>query len=494
MANAAARSLSLFAALVFCVLTAACGTQKGAPELSLLYNASAKYHGVDRNPIVVIPGILGSKLRDEESGVLVWGAFNASGASPNEPEGLRRIALPIGKSDQPLAQLTDRVIPDGVLDKARVSLLGIPIELEVYAGILQTLGIGGYRDEALGLAGEIDYGTDHYTCFQFSYDWRRDIVESARHLHAFLEAKRAEVRREHLKRFGVDEPNIKFDIATHSMGGLVVRYFLMYGSQDLPTDGSLPELTWEGAKYVERVILIGTPNAGSVLSLQNLVDGKDFGPFIPIYPSSLLGTFPSTYQLLPRTRHKTVVWDGDKSMPVDDNLDPDLWERLGWGLASPKEADVIARMMPEIADPEERHRRALALQARILRRAKAFMAALDRPAEPPPGLELLLVAGDGIATPRTASIDSKTGRLTVLDTGEGDGTVLRSSALLDEREDGNWEARVRSPVVFHSILFLPTEHVALTRNPIFRDNVLFWLLEDPRGEGMPLADSASPAP
>lgn len=494
MLDASTRLLRLCAALIACTLIAACGAQKGRPELDLLYNKSAKYHGVDRNPIVVIPGILGSKLRDEESGVLVWGAFNASGSSPNDPEGLRRIALPIGEADQTLAQLTDQVKPDGVLDKARVSFLGIPLELEIYAGILETLGSGGYRDEALGLAGEIDYGDDHYTCFQFAYDWRRDIVESARHLHAFLEAKRAEVRAEHLKRLGIDKADIKFDIATHSMGGLVTRYFLMYGSQDLPADGSLPELTWEGAKYVERVIFIGTPNAGSTLSLQNLVDGKDFGPFVPIYPAALLGTFPSTYQLLPRSRHNAMVWDGDRSRPVEDNLDPALWERLEWGLASPKEAAIIARMMPDVADPEERRRRALGLQAQILRRAKIFMAALDRPAVPPPGLDLMLVAGDGIATPRTASIDSRTGRLSILDTGEGDGTVLRTSALMDEREDGRWEPKVRSPLRFQSVMFLPTDHVALTRNPIFRDNVLYWLLEEPRGGSAPLADIGRPAP
>ena len=40
--------------------------------------------------------------------------------------------------------------------------------------LLGVLGVGGYRDMDLGLAGAIDYGTDHFTCFQFDYDWRRD--------------------------------------------------------------------------------------------------------------------------------------------------------------------------------------------------------------------------------------------------------------------------------------------------------------------------------
>ena len=72
----------------------------------------------------------------------------------------------------------------------------------------------------------MDYGDDHYTCFQFDYDWRRDNVENAKRLHRFIVEKRKYVRAEHKKRFGVDNPNIKFDIVAHSMGGLVVRAYL----------------------------------------------------------------------------------------------------------------------------------------------------------------------------------------------------------------------------------------------------------------------------
>ena len=462
------------------MLLVACESPEGSPELALIYNEAASYHAPDRNPIIVIPGLLGSKLVDTESDFLVWGAFDGTAADPREPDQLRLISLPIGDGTAPLAQLRDNVEPSGVLDKARISLLGIPIELEVYAGIMATLGIGGYRDQALGLGGEIDYGSEHFTCFQFPYDWRRDIVESARILHQFVLEKRDYVRAQYMTRYGVDDPDVKFDIATHSMGGLVTRYFLMYGAQDLPADGSLPELTWEGAKYIERVIFIGTPNGGSVLALENLVDGIDLGPFIPIYPSALLGTFPSGYQLLPRSRHGLVVWDRDLDRPVEDLLDPALWERLSWGLAAPDRENKLAALMPDVPDPAERRRRALTLQAQVLRRAKSFMAAMDRPATPPPGIELFLVAGDGFDTPKRASIDSRTGEVTIIETGEGDGTVLRASALLDERLGGDWQPQVVTPLQFHWTLFLPSQHVDLTKSPTFRDNVLFWLLEDPR--------------
>jgi triacylglycerol esterase/lipase EstA (alpha/beta hydrolase family) len=58
-------------------------------------------------------------------------------------------------------------------------------------------------------------------------------------------------------RFGIKDHDVKFDIVAHSMGGLVARYYLRYGTQDLPPDGSLPELTWAGAQYVDNLIMVG---------------------------------------------------------------------------------------------------------------------------------------------------------------------------------------------------------------------------------------------
>jgi len=39
---------------------------------------------------------------------------------------------------------------------------------------------------------------------------------------------------------------------------------------------------------------------------------------------------------------------------------------------------------------------------------------------------------------------------------------------------------VRSPMDFRRTLFLPREHLEITRDAVFRDNLLFWLLEEPR--------------
>jgi hypothetical protein len=458
-----------------------CASREGrAPDFSLIYTPAARHHGPDRNPIIVIPGILGSKLRDPGTGALAWGAFEGGATDPERADGARLIALPIDAL-RVLADLRDEIVPSGVLDRVHIQLAGIPIDIQAYAGILATLGAGGYRDQALGLAGEVDYGDAHFTCFQFDYDWRRDNVENAKRLHAFIEEKRALVQAEYAKRFGVANADVRFDIAAHSMGGLVARYYLMYGDRDLPADGSLPEPTWAGAKRVERVVLIGTPNAGSLDALVQLVDGRKIGPLLPYYSPAVLGTFPSIYQLLPRSRHAPALWDGDADRPVPDLLDATLWERQGWGLASPAQTAALATLLPEERDAAARRAIALSFQRRALERARAFHAALDRrDTRPPDGLDVRLVAGDAQATAAQVAVDSASGALRVVRMAPGDGTVLRSSALLDERVGAAWRPGLDSPLTLRQVLLLPESHLGLTRSAVFRDNVLFWLLEEGR--------------
>ncbi len=457
--------------LLASVTFAGCSTRLHPPDLGAIYNRTAQAGGGERNPVIVIPGILGTRLRTD-GGQVVWGAFGGGAADPETPAGARLIALPIDP-DQPLRSLRDQVRPDGVLDRTRISLLGLPIELNAYVQILATLGAGGYRDELLGEAGAIDYGEGHYTCFQFDYDWRRDNVENAARLAEFIAEKKAYVRKRRVAESGrAADAEIRFDIVAHSMGGLLTRYFLRYGDADLPDDG-LPELTWAGAADVERVVIVGTPNLGSARALLQLVEGAHFSSILPSYDAAILGTMPSIYQLLPRARHAALHGsDG----PID-LLDSATWRRFGWGLASPR-ADLAA-LLPEVADEDARRRIAAAHLERCLDRARRFHAALDVPADPPAGVELHLFAGDSVATLATLAVDED-GRLTEADRGPGDGTVLRSSALADERVATDWQPRVRTPVGWHATHFLFNDHLGMTRDPGFSDNVLHLLLEAPR--------------
>ena len=464
--------------LFFAFALAACTSTYKAPDLGGLYNSLVQNENPNRNPVVVIPGLMGSRLVEAQSGDIAWGAFGPGTVNPNSISGARLVGLPMEKGKK-LSELKDGVVSAGALDRVVINFFGYPLELSTYADILGALGVGGFRDQDLGRAKVIDYGNHHFTCFQFDYDWRRDIVESAKALDQFIKERRQYVQKEIEKRFGIKNHDVKFDIVAHSMGGLVARYYLRYGAADLPIDGSLPKLTWAGSRYVDHLVMIGTPNAGSIDSLISLVNGFRPAFMLSHYKSAVLGTMPSVYQILPRSRHNHLL-DG-KGRPVPDILDPRLWEENNWGLADAKQDHVLKLLLPDVENPEKRRTLALDHLRKSLYRAKQFNAAMDIPAKPPASLHFFLIAGDSEKTNKTARFDSD-GRLSIIEKGPGDGVVLRESALMDERKKENPTSRMVSPIYWSQVLFLFSDHLDLTRNPAFTDNLLYFLLESQRNK------------
>ncbi len=448
------------------------------PDLNALYSRSAQTIGDERHPAIVIPGILGSKLKDPASDRFVWGAFVHGAADPDFEDDARLFSLPM-REGVPLRELRDDVTQAGVLDTLTIDVGVLPVELEAYLGIMKTLGVGQYRDAQILGAGydpsRVDYAGKHFTCDQFGYDWRRDISENAAALDELirrtLEGARAAARAN-----GQPGPD-QVDVLAHSMGGMVLRYYLMHGTQPLPDDGSLPAITWAGARHVRRAILIGTPSAGSVLALRQLVEGVSYSPITPTYRPAIVGTLPAVYQLLPRPRHARVV-SGDGA--AFDLYDAATWERLRWGLLDPRQERWVAALLPEVKDPAERRRIARDHLAKCLARARQLHEAIDRASPTPPGLSLVLFAGDAEATASVIVVDERTGALRVAEKAAGDGTVTRASALLDEREGGEWTARLRTPIDWSGVTFLTTDHIGLTSDAAFSDNVLHLLLESDR--------------
>ena len=457
-----------------------CSAFPTSPDLGNLYNQLAQQEDPDRNPVIVIPGILGSRLEDKNTEVVVWGAFGSGAVDPTSGDGARLLALPMTPGAD-LNELRDAVVQAGALDRVVLKFFGIPLELNAYYNILRSLGVGGYRDQQLAESHAVDYGNRHFTCFQFDYDWRRDLVESAQALDRFIKAKEVEVQREIYTRYGVKRSPVKFDLVAHSMGSLVARYYLRYGAADLPDDGSLPPVTWEGAKHVDHLVMIGPPNAGSVETLTILVDGLKPAPLLSTYPAAIVGTMPSVYQLLPRSRHRPLL--DVSGQPVSDVYDPALWVKHGWGLADPSQAKTLAHLLPNIVDPAERRGIALEHLRKTLSRAKHLTAALDVPAHPPDSTRLLLVAGDSMPTMSQAQIQPD-GQINIIEHAPGDGVVLRQSALMDEREEKKLGNRLTSPIGWSQVLFIFSDHLGMTKDPAFVDNILYFLLESPRSRSL----------
>ncbi|MEM6549293.1 MAG: hypothetical protein AAF713_16320 [Pseudomonadota bacterium] len=498
--------------LTVAVGLAACSPTPQLPDVGQIYAQVADAQDpAQRRTLITVPGLLGSRLIHLQTGTIVWGGGSAGlSADPDDPVEARLIALPILGRNEPLSALRDDVIPAGVLDVATPEILGIPFDIEVYGGIRRTLTAGGFqidptpsRTALQTVDGGGDVGaqtsdvrrsapfslpryrgflSDDSNNFGFDYDWRQDIAELALDFHRFVlfHKRRLAAQRSLAVGQPVDPTSVRLDLLAHSMGALVTRYYIMHGPAPLPEDGTLPPLNWAGAEHFDRVVWVAPPNAGSIIAFDNLVNGKVFGPLQPFYQPALLATHASAYQLMPRTRHKRVRWAASGGEAVNDIYDPALWDRYGWGLGSPAAEQLLAWLLPEIADPAERRRIAMAHQARMLRRAELVHRALDRWGKPPEHLETYLVVGGGFQTAATGELNRETGAFAITGVEEGDGVVLRSSVLLDERAGRDFTAGLQSPLRYDTVLFLPDEHVELTKNPVFGDNLLFWLLERPR--------------
>lgn len=447
-------------------------------NLDYIYAGAAKRKDIHRNAVIVIPGILGSRLVNEPTGQVAWGAFTRQAVNPKKPESARIFALPM-ENGKRLDQLTDSVQPDGALERLQVSLFsGFTVQPKAYLQIMKVLGVGGFRDETIIYRKrdlpfyDIDYGKDHHNCFQFAYDWRRSSAENAVLLGKFVREKKAYLEAENLKNYGT-KGTVKFNLVSHSMGAMVMRYYLRYGEQGMPPSGK-PTLNWAGTKDIEKVLMVAPPNAGSVKMCKTQTEGLDLGPFTFKYPPAIVGTMPSTYELLPRARHKVLKGTAEG---IDlDPLDPQVWIDYQWRSLNPKQDKVLQVLLPNASTVEERREIAKDHLFKCLRNARNFQEAIDKPATPPEHIRMILFAGDAIETATQAEVQQ--GGVKIVDYAPGDNSVARYSALMDERyASRSTEDLFNSPLRWDQVTFLHHNHLGLTQSRTFADIALFELLE-----------------
>ena len=156
---------------------------------------------------------------------------------------------------------------------------------------------------------------------------------------------------------------------------------------------------------------------------------------------------------------------------------------------NPDQEYMLEILLPDVKDKEERKKIAFEYLAFSLDRAKRFQSAIDIKSDPPNSVKFYLFAGDSVPTPATYEFNTKTGLVDNVIMSQGDGMVTRASAVMDERVGNEeWTPYVQTPIKWTNVMFLFSDHLGITMDPTFSDNVLFILLENPANYNVP-ADS-----
>jgi hypothetical protein len=216
------------------------------------------------NIALVVPGIMASCLRLEAANRDLWTEdFRGNYKRLLNPDLFKFVP---GQRAQPTAILKD----------IRLPVLPLSVK-SLYGRVLKVLN----KHSHFQRPGRV---------IEFPYDWREDLVETARLLGDRL---RGELGR---------DPTLwdsRITAVTHSMGGLVVQIAIANGHLPVPS--------------IARIVHIASPFMGSANSFKSLYDFVDFPLLEQLYGFSYgkdtrlakkhlrdaMKTFPSVYQLLP---------------------------------------------------------------------------------------------------------------------------------------------------------------------------------------------------
>jgi pimeloyl-ACP methyl ester carboxylesterase len=391
--------------------------------------------GADTTPVIVIPGLFGSRLRDRTTGAEIW----PGSAQMILFDDYHSLGLDFDRAS--LQVRPDNNEAFGITDAA--------LGRDFYGQIIEALQrFGGYVKATPGtpsVPGERRY-------YLYPYDWRQDNVDAARGLDRLIET----LRRDY------NDPTLRVDIIAHSMGGLVARYFLRYGPVDV-LDGSEQLVTLYGTTRVRKLILLGTPNMGAASALHAFLVGEPIG--FKRIPQEVLATLPSGYELFP---HPLVTWliDSSGAARNDDLFDGDVWRRYRWSIFDPAiEARIRARHGKDADEYLTALRRYFDFR---LERARRFLWALSTP-EPATPIRYVLYPAD--IRQRSPGV-----RYDELMLEPGDGKVTKPSLLARETLDPSAPQNEDSFIPIAYWFFLCERHDRLTGNINFQDNLLNVLL------------------
>lgn len=442
----------LSAGLLVAALLAAGCSQLAAPVEPELIG------GGDRVPVLLVPGITGTALRDPATGRLVWG----DGRAVIRPhDGGYALVEPLTPG---AVRPGGRLEPAGVLEAVRLG----PVRKEVYGPIVRLLESHGY------VRGELAAPRPADSLFLFGYDWRQENAVSAGRLAEALERLRR----------ARGEERLDVDLVCQSNGAHVCRWFAKYGG------GSLEEAEAGVAGpprrvRVRKLILVSSSNGGSLENLVWLNRGRRYVPLIGRRwtPEAVLA-IRAVFEDLPVYRSDLFVDEAGSPLPVD-LFDLESWRRYGWSIFAPRIARRVDRSGRHdlFGGPAERE----AYLGRALDRSRRFHAMLRRDVAGFEGVRYYMIQNVEAATPARAVLSrgNRGWRTRFV----GDRWLRRRPPLASRLvEPGDGHATVES-----QLWLAPQERLALAAEPTSVAGDHFELILAPAAQRRLLALLAQPA-
>ncbi len=211
-------------------------------------------------PIVIVPGIMQTKLNRVSDGAEVWPNIEKMKSSSTDAY-LDDLILPANGSASILA--------GDIIRTTTTTILGLPYERSYLQNLISSLAEKGY--------------TERTDLFVVPYDWRLDLADSVARLDAVVQTARA------------NSPTGKVTIIAHSLGGLLTKeYVRSAGSSGL----------------INKLILVGAPNLGAPKAAKILNYGDNmniaFSSLDILNPQEIKKItqhMPAVYELLPSQKY-----------------------------------------------------------------------------------------------------------------------------------------------------------------------------------------------
>ena len=430
------------------------------PPLKELYRHKVQH---DQPPLIVIPGAFGSRLLDVSTNREIWPRSSMKLLFSSYK------GLEVDIDESTLNPVTDSVRAYQVFREG--------LGQDFYGKILATLErIGGYRRRHPGEHIE----ADQRNYYVYLYDWRLDNVAAVGGLHDLIE----QIRHDY------GDPNLKVDILAHSNGGLLARYYARYGVKDyLDSDLSTVPITYEGAPAIRRLLMVGTPNLGTIQPVLSHVRGEEVG-FRKI-PADVVATISGAPQLMP---HPDIPWlvDTQGNIIEKDVFDIETWRDLKWSIFDPKVRDkAIQRKGGGAAARRHMDILQVYLEKHLLR-GKNFMLLLSRKSSEQ-DVRPYVFGGDCDSTLARLVVEKQRNKLVAREIPEmisphssnidyhdlmfepGDSVVVRNSLLGRYHKDSDKTKSAITPMNISHSVFLCEKHQYLTGNPTFQNNLLYTL-------------------